>query len=172
MVAGMLKSEEKLFRRLCKEPMLYFDAYKILGKEEAAEEACITVLERVIDIYPVLKRKSYEDLSGICQTVIQYLCVKRVGLDQEEIKKNTIRSEKKFLALVNDCDKELIMQAIYELPRDKRCVLTLKYAFGLGAHAMSKLLGLSHYELLKELESSKATMITKMENLYECQKCS
>ena len=172
MVAGMLKSEEKLFRRLCKEPMLYFEAYKILGKEEAAEEACITVLERIIEIYPALKRKSYEDLSGICQMVIQYLCVKSVCLDREEIKKNTIRSEKEFLALVNDCDKELIMQAIYELPRDKRCVLTLKYVFGLGAHAMSKLLGLSHYEVLKELKSSKATMITKMENLYECQKCS
>ncbi len=168
----MRKSEEELLRRLCKEQKLYFEAFKILGKEEAAEKACITVLERMIEIYPVLKRKSYEDLSGISQTVIQYLCVKSVGLDQEEIKTNTIRGEKKFLALVNDCDKEVIMQAIYELPKDKRCILTLKYAFGLGAHTMSTLLGLSHYELLKELESSKVTMITKMENLYECQECS
>ncbi|MBR2402748.1 MAG: sigma-70 family RNA polymerase sigma factor [Lachnospiraceae bacterium] len=168
----MRKSEEELLRRLCKEPTLYFEAYRILGKKKEAEEACITVLERIIEIYPALKRTSYEDLSGICQMVIQYLCVKSVCLDREEIKKNTIRSEKEFLALVNDCDKELIMQAIYELPRDKRCVLTLKYVFGLGAHAMSKLLGLSHYEVLKELKSSKATMITKMENLYECQKCS
>lgn len=170
MVAGMLKSEEKLFRRLCKEPMLYFEAYKILGKEEAAEEACITVLERIIEIYPVLKRKSYEDLSCISRTVIQYLCVKSVSLDREEIKKDSIRSEDDFHALVCDCDREVLMQAIYELPKDKRCILTLKYAFGLGTHAMSTLLGLSHRELLKELESSKVTMITKMENLYECQK--
>ena len=62
MVAEMLKSKEKLFRRLCKEPMLYFEAYKILGSEEKAEEVCITVLERLIRVYPVLKRKSYDDL--------------------------------------------------------------------------------------------------------------
>ena len=172
MVAGMLKSKEKLFRRLCKEPMLYFEAYKILGSEEKAEEVCITVLERLIRVYPVLKRKSYDDLVCICRTVILYLCAASMSLDLDEEKKDNIRSEKIFLALVSDCDNEVLSQAINEMPKDKRCILTLKYAFALDTHVMNTLLGLSQHELSKELESSRSIMLTKMENLYECQKSS
>ena len=172
MVAGMLKSKEKLFRRLCKEPMLYFEAYKILGSEEKAEEACITVLERLIRVYPVLKRKSYDDLVCICRTVILYLCAASMSLDLDEEKKDNIRSEKIFLALVSDCGSDVLLQAINEMPKDKRCILTLKYAFALDTHVMNTLLGLSQHELSKELESSRSIMLTKMENLYECQKSS
>ncbi|MBQ8041362.1 MAG: hypothetical protein IJ274_16100 [Lachnospiraceae bacterium] len=172
MVAGMLKSKEKLFRRLCKEPKLYFVAYKILGNEEKAEEVYGTVLERMISVYPVLKRKSYDDLVYICRTVILYLCVTSMSLDLDDVKKDSIRSEEDFLALVRDCDSEVLLQAIKEMPKDKRCILTLQYVFGLDTHVMNTLLGLSHHELLQELESSKRVLITKMENLYECQKSS
>ncbi len=169
MVAGMLRSKEKLFRRLCKEPMLYFEAYKLLGNEKEAEEVCSTVLERMVGVYPVLKRKSYDDLSCICRTVIHYICATSMSLDREEVKKDNIRSEEDFLALVRDCDREVLMQALKEIPKDKRCILTLQYVFGLDTRVMNTLLGLSHHELLKELESSKRVMITKMENFYECQ---
>ena len=172
MVAGMLKSKEKLLRRLCKEPMLYFEAYKLLGNEKEAEEVCSTGLERMIGVYPVLKRKSYDDLVCICRTVIHYMCAASMSLDLEEVKNDSIRSEEVFLALVRDCGSEVLLQALNEMPKDKKCILTLKYAFGLDTQVMNTLLGLSNHELSKELESSRAIMITKMENLYECQKSS
>ena len=172
----MLKNKEKLFRRLCKEPMLYFEAYKLLGNEKEAEDVSSTVLERMIGVYPVLKRKSYNDLLGICRTVIHYLCVTGLSLEREisrdDVKKDSIRSEEYFLTLVDDCDSAVLLQVLEELPKDKTCILTLKYAFGLDTHVIKTLLGLSHHELLKELESSRVIMITKMENLYECQKSS
>ena len=38
MVAAMLKNKGKLLQRLCEEPVLYFEAYKLLGNEEEAEK--------------------------------------------------------------------------------------------------------------------------------------
>lgn len=170
----MLKSKEKLFRRLCKEPILYFVAYKLLGNEKEAENVSSIVLERMIGVYPVLKRKSYSDLLCIYQTVIYYLCATSLSLvretNLEDVKTESISGEEYFLALVRDCGSDVLLQVLSEIPQDKKCVLTLKYAYGLDTHVMNTLLGLSHHELLKELESSRATMITKMENFYECQK--
>ena len=176
MVAGMLKRKETLLRRLCKEPVLHFEAYKLLGNENDAEEVCSTVLERMIEVYPVLKRKSYDDLLCICQTVIHYLCGTDLSLVEEingeDVKNKSISSEEYFLALVGVLGSDELLKVLAEMPEDKKCILTLKYAFGLDTDVMNTLLGLSHQELLKELESSRATMITKMENLYECQKSS
>ena len=172
----MLNSKEKLFRRLCKEPLLYFEAYKLLGNEKGAEEVSSTALERMVEVYPVLKRKSYDDLLCICQTVIHYLCGTDLSLaeeiNREDVKDESISNEEYFLALVGKCGSDVLLQVLAEMPEDKKCILTLKYAFGLNTDVMNTLLGLSHQELLKELESSRATMITKMENLYECQKSS
>ena len=172
----MLKNKEKLFRRLCKDPMLYFEAYKLLGNEKEAEEVCSTVLERTIEVYPVLRRKSYNDLLCICQTVIHYLCGTDLSLageiNGEDVKNESISSEEYFLALVGKCGSDVLLQVLAEMPQDKKCILTLKYAFGLDTDVMNTLLGLSHHELLKELESSRRVMITKMENLYECQESS
>ena len=88
------------------------------------------------------------------------------------MKNESISSEEYFLALVGKCGSDVLLQVLAEMPQDKKCILTLKYAFGLDTDVMNTLLGLSHHELLKELESSRRVMITKMENLYECQESS
>ena len=128
MVAGMLRSKEKLLRSLCKEPMLYFEAYKLLGNEKEAEEVCSTVLERMIEVYPVLKRKRYDDLLCICQTVIHYLCGTDLSLskeiNREDVKNESISSEEYFLALVGNCGSDVLLQVLAELPQDKKCILT------------------------------------------------
>lgn len=157
MVAVMLKSKEKLFRRLCKEPILYFEAYKLLGDEKEAEKVCSIVLERMIGVYPVMKRKSYDDLLYIYQTVIRYICAASLSLvkeiNREDVKNDSISNEEYILALVLDCGSDVLLQVLAEMPEDKKCILTLKYAFGLNADVMNTLLGLSHHELINAIWS-------------------
>ena len=174
MVAAMPENKEKLLQRLCEEPILYFEAYKLLGNEEEAEKVNHIVLESMMEVYPDLSRRSYDALLCIGQTVIHYLCGTNLSLvneiNREDVKNESISNEEHFLALIRKCGGDVLLQVLAEMPEDKKCVLTLKYAYGLDAAVLNILLGLSHQELLKGLESSRATMITKMENLYECQK--
>ena len=136
-----------------KKTSLFYEARKRVDCDEDAEEAIHTAFMNLIEAYPRYKQKSYKDLVNLCYKSTIYMAI---DISREKTRRRDILKESGFEdeitigktddileTLVKKYDKELLQNALDELPEDDRIILQLRYNWGLIPKDIGTVLKLS-----------------------------
>ena len=136
-----------------KKTSLFYEARNRVDCDEDAEEVIHTAFMNLIEAYPRYKHKTYKDLVNLCYKSTIYMAIdisrkkaRRRGILKESGFEDEIafgKTEDILETLLTKYDKELLLNALDELPEDDRIILQLHYNLGLKPKDIGTVLKLS-----------------------------
>ena len=151
--------------------LLYSEAYKILQKQQLAEEVVqevfIKIIENINSVYEVDSNRTKNFLCVICRNLSINLYNKNKKekfLDIEKLVYNEAEDSKVFYEIVVDNENVIsIMQAIKELPTIYKDILVLEKIYGYKAKEIAKLLNLSESVVRKRSQRAREILLKRFE---------
>lgn len=150
--------------------LLYSEAYKILQKQQLAEEIVqevfIKIMENITSIEEIESNRTKNFLCVICRNLAINLYNrnnKEKFLNIEEIIYNEVEDSNVFYEIVIDSENVIaIKQAIKELPDIYKDIIMLEKIYGYNAKEISKLLNLSEVVVRKRSQRARELLLKKI----------